>query len=366
MVITDIDVRLFNWTSPSWRTGIGMKFGNTQQLGVVTVYTDEGIQGNSFLGSSRLGADHHAPGLIDFIKPLLIGKNPQKIGHLWKIMWSMNRSVTNNVIGALDICLWDINGKYSKQPIHALLGTCKDSVPVYSSTAFHENIEEYVEEALKFKEMNWKAHKIHPHGAQKKDIKICEAIRGAVGDNMVLMLDSMWAYRYEEALKVGRALEDLNFYWYEDPLSEEDIYNYVKLKEKLDIPIVSTEYAPGSLYGMAQWITQKATDKLRGDVVVTGGITPLMRLCHLAECFKMNCEIHHGGNSLNNVANLHVTMAVPNCEYFEYFPCTGDNVYGLIEDIDMKNGVAKAPEGPGLGYQIDWDLIKHEQTALLK
>ena len=165
-------------------------------------------------------------------------------------MWSMNRSVTNNVIGALDICLWDINGKYSKQPIHALLGTCKDSVPVYSSTAFHENIEGYVEEALKFKEMNWKAHKIHPHGAPKKDIKICEAIRGAVGDNMVLMLDSMWAYRYEEALNVGRALEDLDFYWYEDPLHEEDMYGWIKLREKLNIPVMATEYSPGG-YGLS-------------------------------------------------------------------------------------------------------------------
>ena len=92
---------------------------------------------------------------------------------------------------------------------------------------------------------------------------------------MKLMLDSMWAYRYENALRVGRAIESLGFYWYEDPLVEQDIYNYVKLTSKLDTPIMSTEFAPGRFYGMATWITQNATHFLRGDVAVTGGITPL-------------------------------------------------------------------------------------------
>ena len=129
---------------------------------------------------------------------------------------------------------------------------------------------------------------------------------------------------------------------------------------------MSTEYAPGGFYGMAQWITQSATDMLRGDVAVTGGITPLVRMCSLAEGFNMNCEIHHGGNSLNNVANLHVTMAVPNCEFFEFFPCTGANVYGLVEDIDIESGFVRAPTKPGLGYEIDWKLVKKEQTAIVK
>ena len=117
---------------------------------------------------------------------------------------------------------------------------------------------------------------------------------------------------------------------------------------------------------MASWITQYATDILSGDVPVTGGITPLVRLCHMAEGFKMKCEIHHGGNSLNNVANLHVTMAVPNCEFFEFFPCTGANMYGLVEDIDMTGGTVHAPTEPGLGYQIDWDLVRREHTATVE
>ena len=143
-----------------------------------------------------------------------MGRNPLDIGAIWQDMWKMNRSVSTYVIAAIDVCLWDINGKMANQPIHRLLGTYKETAPVYSSTAYHETKEEYAEEAIKFKELGWTAHKIHPHGNPQYDIEICKAVREAVGDDMKLMLDSMWAYQYEDSVRVGRAIEELNFYWY--------------------------------------------------------------------------------------------------------------------------------------------------------
>ena len=86
MKITDIKIDLFDWTTQPWKTGVGTQFGSTRNLGVVTVETDEGISGNAFLGSSRMGADHFAPGLIEFIKPMLMGRNPLDIGQIW---WEM-------------------------------------------------------------------------------------------------------------------------------------------------------------------------------------------------------------------------------------------------------------------------------------
>jgi L-alanine-DL-glutamate epimerase-like enolase superfamily enzyme len=360
--ITNVKVDVLNWPTDPWQVGFGMFFGGKKQLGIVTVETDAGVRGHAFLSRP----EHHARILIDLTKPKIMGRNPQDIGAIWWDLWKMSRAVPTYVIGAIDVCLWDINGKIAGQPIHRLLGTCKESVPVYSSTAFHETTEEYAEEAVRFKEMGWTAHKLHPHGDPASDIEICKAVRNAVGDDMKLMLDSMWSYGYEDAVRVGRAIEELDFYWYEDPLEKEDLYSYVKLHQKLDVPIMATEFAPGRYYGMTQWITQYATDILRGDVAVTGGITPTVRLCHLAEGFKMKCELHHGGNSLNNAANLHVTMAVPNCEFFEFFPSTGANVYGLIEDIDMGGGVVHAPAGPGLGYEIDWDLARREHITTVE
>ena len=362
--IDDITVTLFRWNFAPWKTGVGTAFGGRKLLGVLTVRTEEGVEGHAFLGSSRQGADAYAGPLMEIVKPSLLGRNPLDIGAIWREMWKENRSVSTNAIGAVDVALWDIAGKVAGLPVHRLLGTCRESVPAYSSTAWHATSEEYAEEALRFQDMGWTAHKIHPHGDPKSDVEICDRVRRAVGDDMTLMLDSMWAYNYEDALRVGRAIEELDYYWYEDPLAEEDIYNYVKLKSKLDIPIMSTEYAPGRLYGMAQWIQSYATDILRGDVAVTGGITPLVKIAHLAEAFGMKCEIHHGGNSLNNVANLHVTMAVHNCEFYEVFPATGANKYALVEDIEVDgDGLVHAPTEPGLGYEIDWELVDREREG---
>jgi L-alanine-DL-glutamate epimerase-like enolase superfamily enzyme len=365
MKITDVSVTMFNWNSASWQTGTG-SFGGKRLLGIVTVHTDAGVEGHAFLGSSRQGADAYAGPLIEFVKPFIVGQNPLDSGAIWERMWKMNRSVSTNAIGAVDVALWDIAGKVAGLPIHRLLGTCRDRVPAYASSGWLPTPEAYGEEAQHFQSLGWPAYKIHPHGTAKPDIDICRAVRQAVGDDMILMLDSMWSYGYADAVRVGRTIEELDYFWYEDPLVEEDMYNYIKLRNKLDIPIMSTEYAPGRLYGMAQWVQHMATDILRGDVAVTGGITPLIKIAHLAEAFKMKFEVHHGGNSLNNVANLHVTMAITNCDYYEVFPCSGANKYALVEDIEVDDqGLVYAPEKPWLGYEIDWELVEREKVQVV-
>ena len=113
-------------------------------------------------------------------------------------------------------------------------------------------------------------------------------------------------------------------------------------------------------------ITARATDFLRGDVAVKGGITALVKAAHLAEAFHMNLEVHHGGNSLNNVANLHVLMAIKNCEFFEVLLPAAAQKYGLAEDIEVDGqGLVHAMNGPGLGAAIDFAFIEREKLAVL-
>ena len=182
-----------------------------------------------------------------------------------------------------------------------------------------------------------------------------------------LMLDSTWAYDYPAAIRVGRAIERLGYYWYEDPLADDDLYNYVKLKQHLSIPILATEYSPGGFTAYAPWLVARATDFLRGDVAVKGGISALVKAAHLAEGFHMNFEIHHGGNSLNNVANLHVAMAIRNCEFFEVLLPAEAQKYGLVADIEVdSHGMVRAPTAPGLGAPIDFDLIERKTLAVLR
>jgi L-alanine-DL-glutamate epimerase-like enolase superfamily enzyme len=368
MKITDLTVTLFAWDDiPATRyaahTG---RFSGSSQLGLVTITTDEGIEGHAFLGSAYNGADLDAGQLMRFLKPIVVGQNPLDRERLYQAMWKRSRTTTVRTIGAVDVALWDIAGKAAGMPIHRLLGSYRDSVPAYASSQVLDSAAAYAEQAREFKARGWAAYKIHPPQNWREDIKVCEAVRAAVGPDYTLMLDSVWAYDYEAALRVGKAIEQLGYYWYEDPLADQDIYNYVKLHEKLDIPLMATEYPSAGLDSYAPWVIQRATDFLRGDVAVKGGITTMVKTAHLAEAFHMKYEVHHGGNSLNNVANLHVIMAIKNCELFEVLLPDEAQKYGLQQDLAIdRNGMIAAPTRPGLGADIDFDLIKRKQLAVL-
>ncbi len=367
MKITDVSLTLFAWDDiPFTNYGAHKTFGGTSNLGLLSLATDEGITGHAFLGSSRQAADIDAPGLIRYLKPVLMGQDPLERERLYQALWKRARTTTVRAVGAIDVALWDIAGKAAGMPIHKLLGSYRDRAPAYASSQILPAAAAYVEQALYYKTRNWPAYKIHPPQAWREDITVCEAVRKAVGDDYTLMLDPGWCYNYAEALRVGFAIDDLNYHWYEDPLPDQDIYNYVKLKQKLKTPIMATEYPQAGFDAYAQWITERATDFLRGDVATKGGITTMIKTAHLAEAFHLNYEIHHGGNSLNNVANLHVIMAIQNSQFFEVFLPDAAHKYGLLQDIEVdQDGYVHAPTGPGLGAAIDFELIKRKTVAVL-
>ncbi len=371
MKITDVTVTLFAWdnipaTTYGRHTG---RIASKSDVGLVTIQTDQGIEGHAFLGGAGRGASNDAGTLINFLKPILMDQDPLDREKLYHATWQRGRNTTMRCLGAVDVALWDIAGKAANMPLHKLLGSYRDSVPAYASSSVHPDPKAYADEAAMFKSQGWKAYKIHPPTDPDEDIKVCEAVRKAVGDDMVLMLDSTWAYDYPAAVKVGLAIQKLDYHWYEDPLAEDDIEGYVKLKQQLHIPLMATEAHPGGLTTYAPWLMARCTDYLRGDVAVKGGLTSCMKTAHLAEAFHMNYEVHHGGNSLNNVAGLHMIMAIRNCEYFEVLLPSGAQKYALVEDIEVgRDGMVRiAPfNAPGLGAKIDLDLIKKKQIAVLK
>src|SRR5579863_2097401 len=318
MKIDDVSLTIFTWDGiPATRYHLGALASATSNLGLLRIHTDAGLEGHAFLGSATNPASMDGAQLIRSLKPMLMGKDPLERERIHAGMRLINRAVSYRTIGAVDTALWDLGGKIAGMPVHALMGTYRTSIPAYASSQVLPDIAAYVEQAVSFKSAGWQAYKIHPPRDPDKDIKVCEAVRKTVGDDYRIMLDSTWSYDYPDALRVGRAIEEMNYYWYEDPLADQDIYNYVKLRQKLSIPIMATEYPQTGFDSYAPWILERATDFLRGDVAVKGGLTTLVKAAHLAEAFHLKFEIHHGGNSLNNVANLHVAMAIRNCEYFE-------------------------------------------------
>ena len=132
MKITDLTIKLFKWDGFPLRRPDNEA---SSQLGLLTITTDEGLQGHAFLGSSQATAEDDAPGLIRYLKPLVMGQNPLDRERLWQELWERNRQVTYRAIGAVDCALWDIGAKAAGMPLHRLLGSDRPSVPAYASSA---------------------------------------------------------------------------------------------------------------------------------------------------------------------------------------------------------------------------------------
>jgi L-alanine-DL-glutamate epimerase-like enolase superfamily enzyme len=366
--IDDVTLTLFEWPGiPTTRYGnFTGQVSGTSQLGLLRIRVDDGVEGNAFLGAASRPATIDARSLIDVLKPVLMGSDPLDRELLHRAMSAKLRATTWRALGAVDVALWDLAGKVAGLPVNRLLGSARQTIAAYASSSILPSRDAYVEEAQRYRDAGWAGYKIHPPGGWRADIALCRAVRDGVGPDFALMLDPAWSYGYPEAVRVGAVLDELDFHWYEDPLAPDDIYNYTKLRSQVRVPILATERAPGGLTGYAPWILAQATDFLRGDVAVKGGITGCIKAAHLAEAFHLNFEIHHGGNSLNNLANLHVALAIANCEMFEVLLPDATQKYGLRTEPEVDgSGELQCPTGPGLGADIDLELVRRHTVGEL-
>jgi len=344
-------------------------FGGKQELVLVRVLTDKNIEGNCFAGSyARGGSKWAIDSIISVLKPEFLGQNALDREKIWHRMWLLRRrkSISMFAIGALDVALWDIAGKIADLPIHQLLGTYKNNVKACASSMYWPNPEQYVTEALEFKEKGFLALKLFPGGTPQRDIEICRSVREAVGDKMELIIDAVFSYNRSQALYVGKALEELNFLWFEDPLVETDIQGYVELSHALDIPVAAADAEGINLSTLPEYILRGALDIIRTDAALKGGITPVKKMADLCECFGLRCEVHHGGNALMNIANFHVILSIKGGDYYEMMIPISLHEYGLTEYVKVDdNGYVYAPNNPGLGFKIDWDRINHDKVTEL-
>lgn len=344
------------------------------------IITNEGAEGYYFGGHGHgdlegMSAQEQAT-LQGWIKSQLLRQDPFDREKLWQ--WFFSPAVPENLLSVVDMALWDLQARAFSIPVHKLLGGCREKVKAYASSyAFMGAPEVYVQHALECKRKGYKAYKIHPNyhfvdpTTKKMDlgrpspidqqITTCRLVREAVGDEMVLMYDPWGTYRtYEEALKVGRVLEELNFYWYEHPMQEYRVKSYIQLAAQLDIPILSPEIVEGSLYTRADWILRNASDMSRIDVL-RGGITGCRKMTSICEAFGVKLEVHMSG-----FGNLQVLGATSEnvSEYYE----RGLEAPGVDYDIPQpyleeicdpmdSNGYVRIPQEPGMGYKICWDYI---------
>lgn len=327
---------------------------------VLKLTTDTGIEGIATALAARSGNVTEAY-IHDNIAPVVLGRSPYDHEKIWHELWNIDRHLTFFPVylpGPIDVALWDICAKAAGLPLYQYLGAYREQLPVYASGLFHNTEQEYIDEALYYQKRGIKCYKVHPCGPVETDMRIHENLRKAVGDDFGLMSDPVAEYTLDEAIRVGRQLERLNYIWLEEPFRDFELYKYSQLCEALDIPIAATETTRGCHWGVAQVINQKAADIVRADVSWKCGITGTLKICHLAESFGMNCEIHTTTMNYMDIVNLHVSCAIRNCKWFEYFVPEEDFQFpmkGLLP-ID-EHGMITVPKEPGIGVELDWDLI---------
>ena len=272
MKIADITVTPFTIQVDRYKDGTVLPQQETVQT-LTRIVTDQGAEGYYFGGQGHGDQDGLSPEMAAYltnrIKPMLVGEDPFDREKFWQWLWTAK--TPENLIGVVDMALWDLLGRVTNLPVYKLLGGCRDRVRAYAST--YPNMgspENYAEHAAACLERGYTAYKIHPYyywnpatgqsvpGRPSHiawDIEVCRAVRARVGDQMVLMYDPWGTYHvYEEALAVGRELEKLNFHWYEHPMPEHRVDTYVRLAQALSIPICSPEIIDGMIFSRADWI----------------------------------------------------------------------------------------------------------------
>ncbi|MBI2190628.1 MAG: enolase [Planctomycetes bacterium] len=384
MKITDLQVIPFRVPRRPFHNGQCLPETSVLQT-LTKVITDEGAEGYYFGGRGHGDQDGMAPDQIaamtGHIKNLVVGHDPFDREKFWHWMWVAN--VDENLLSVLDMALWDLQGRVFGLPVHKLLGGCRARVKAYASTFPNMGTpEQYAEHAAACKAQGYRHYKIHPYyfwdpvkkapdpgrpSHIEQDLEVCRAVRAAAGDDMVLSFDPWGTYRtYEEALRVGRELERLQFYWYEHPMPEYRVAAYEKLCNELSIPILSPEIAAGSLYTRADWIRRGASDMSRIDVL-RGGITGVKKMVSVCEAFGVKCEIHMSG-----FANLQLLAATSEdtCEYYERgllapgldYDAPPPYLQAIGDPMDS-DGFVSVPQEPGLGYRIRWDYIEANRVG---
>jgi L-alanine-DL-glutamate epimerase-like enolase superfamily enzyme len=331
-------------------------------LALIRVQTDAGIEGLCTAFYTWGPAEAFAETFLDAFRHELVGSDPLDREYLYQKLWFANRFNWLHpwMMSYVDVALWDIAGKAAGLPVCKLLGRFRDRIPTYVSSGNYPELERFVEFGLRVQAAGHKGYKLHSRLGPEMDIRVARAVREALGPDFTLMHDPVQTYTYPEAVRVGRALEELNYTWLEEPLQEYDLPAYKKLCDTLDIPIAAAEWVFGGAHAAATRLSMGTLDIVRGDTVVSGGITGLMKVAHVAEAFGANCEVHERG-PLFCFVHAQALAAMSNCEYFELNGVDPDHPTEspLVKHaIVVEDGHMVVPSGPGFGVELDWDEVE--------
>src|SRR5213076_3343628 len=336
MKITDVSVLVVD-------AGVTMLFAERLIMNlanvIVRIKTDDGVEGVA--GSSTYLGAHAVGAALAELRPLLIGEDPLYRERIWQRLNEVSiLMVPPHSIAVLDCAFWDLAGRAAGLPVYKLLGAQRDRVPAYASSLTYSTLADFQREIDAYLKSGFRAVKLH------------------VWPGFPLMVDSVGSYSLNDALRVGRKLDELGYEWFEMPLRDSHIAAYKTLADALDIAVASGEVHTRTYQEAANYLTTGAWDIVRIDAVISGGITATKKAAALAEALGLRCEIHSFGYTLAQAANLQVMGAVSNCRYFEYPMPMGGYGAGMVDQIELQpDGTVRVPSKPGLGVEVDWERM---------
>lgn len=340
----------------------------TRQCLLIKIKTSEGIIG--FGESATFGGPVNVTKVVveEELAPFYIGKDPFHVEELWESAYLSTiqhgrRGIVIAAISGIDIAVWDIIGKACKQPLYRVLGAHKNSVQAYASGGFYAEGKEnnsLCDEIVSAVERGFTTAKIKVGKMPLQvDIERLRSVRKAVGDGVRLAVDANSNWDVPTAEKAAILFEELDVDWIEEPVSVDDVSGSAQVARNSAIAISGYEQET-SLFGYKQLIEARAIDVIQPDVVWCGGITAARRIAALAAAHSIPCRPHVFSSGLCLSANLHFIASTSNADLLEYDqnpnPLRNELIMGRL--LPDSQGVVKMPSDPGLGVEVDDDILK--------
>ena len=341
---------------------------------IVRIQTDEGIEG---IGeASMLGHDPIVASLLEqWAENYLIGKNPISGELHWTRLHQDNLGrggrLFSTALSGIDIALWDLRGKILGVPVYELLGgPYENKLRVYANGWYTTpgSPEQNAEEAKKVVSMGYTAMKFDPFGkvayttitpeeAQLAEDRVA-AVREAVGPNVDILVEVHARFNVYTAIPLGQRLEKYNPFWFEEPVSQENVSEMKQVRSKINIPVATGErlYLKFPFFEL---VRNEAVDILQPDICNAGGITELKKIAGMAEAQHIMMAPHNTNSAVGTVASMHLDAAMPNFLIQEYHAEFYEpHYFEVVEGLPrQEDGYVDLPKGPGLGLTIDEDLM---------
>jgi len=352
-------------------------------MGLVRVSTDAGITGYSDMETSApvAKAAVEAPPwsesgneCFEGLASLIVGENPLEPERLWYKMYRGSiyygrRGVAIQAISAIDIALWDIMGKFYGQPVCVLLGAkWRDRVRAYASTLFRPTPEAMREAARRYLDQGFTAIKfgwgVFGEDASQ-DVRLVEAARTEIGDKIDLLIDTGWFVERtpKQAIQVTRSLEPYRPFFIEELLHPEDYDGYRRVAEAVETPIACGEQE-ATEWGFQELITRAKVDILQPDLTRCGGFTVARKIVHMAERANVLVIPHSWSSDLLTAASLHLNAFQRRAVFIEFNTSQGPLSRELVKSpLRMQNGFLEVPSTPGLGVEVNHDVIEKYRIA---